>query len=613
MMASRWLWVVLGMFFVVSAGCREAPVATQTVVLIDAPESVRSAIANVRFTVQREPDYSGQLPWTYDTGTPPWPVKLVIVPPHKDEAAQFRLTVEAFDQQNTAPLIVRLITGFVHHQQHYASLVLDSECFAARAATDCTEQQSCSVGACVDASVVASELPTESDVTPGTAEGTDVLISTYGDATDPSVAGAGRNSGSTGPDNAAQPDASVGSGDTGSGNSQSGTGPIAPSPSSSGADVAGAEANAVDPPANAAGGGSMSQGAAGRAGAGTTPSDPCAGACSGGEVCVDGICQVSCTPGTTNCGGACRNLKSDADNCGGCGRLCPDNATCVAAQCKVTCASGQTECSGECHDLTSDNANCGKCDAVCGAGYACRSGSCKLSCSTGSTECSGTCLNLQSDAANCGACGNRCGASQVCSNGACVTSCTAGFTNCSDSCVDLNADVQHCGACGKSCVAGEQCYMGSCSLVCSNGLVNCAGSCRETSSDAANCGSCGKTCKANESCRSNTCVVTSDDPNTPGDDRPGYVECTAPSELRSCNDTTAGPYCCYTPIGNNSYGVETCDGPEDCGSSAPWCQRGKYGASCSPYDQPAASVVRCHVSSDCPSGYPTCKGGGCSS
>src|SRR5262249_44845244 len=118
-----------------------------------------------------------------------------------------------------------------------------------------------------------------------------------------------------------------------------------------------------------------------------------------------------------------------------------------------TCNQGLTVCNGICRNLQTDAANCGACGNACPMGHQCVQGACKGNgCGQGLTQCGNACVNLQTDAANCGACGQACAQGQQCTQGNCVQQgCGQGLTQCGNACVDLNSDPQNCGACGFAC------------------------------------------------------------------------------------------------------------------------------------------------------------------
>jgi hypothetical protein len=98
-----------------------------------------------------------------------------------------------------------------------------------------------------------------------------------------------------------------------------------------------------------------------------------------------------------------------------------------------TCPSGQTICNGACVNLASDLNNCGGCGFACAAGNVCTAGVCAAgapTCSSGQISCNGACVNPVSDPNNCGACGVACTAGKVCAAGACVAAATNSIFAC---------------------------------------------------------------------------------------------------------------------------------------------------------------------------------------
>ena len=129
-------------------------------------------------------------------------------------------------------------------------------------------------------------------------------------------------------------------------------------------------------------------------------------------------CVVSCSSGTTCCGGVCKDTKTDALNCGACGKACSAGSTCSNGTCG--CPTGTTFCSAvnACVNTQTDNNNCGGCGVKCGNGSVCKSGSC--SCPTGLTRCGTACVNTTTDVKNCGACNTACSSGQVCQASKCI-------------------------------------------------------------------------------------------------------------------------------------------------------------------------------------------------
>jgi len=250
----------------------------------------------------------------------------------------------------------------------------------------------------------------------------------------------------------------------------------------------------------------------------------CGRSCSSSLVCSGGACQTVCGAGLSTCtrGGVayCANLRSDNVNCGACGVACAPGQVCAAGGCVATCGVGMTTCgrgaTAYCANPATDNANCGRCGNVCPAGQACASGACASSCGAPTTRCGAVCVDTRYDPANCGACGNACPAGQVCSAGVCGGACGAGLTTCGAGaltrCADLQNDPTSCGACGRACPAGQLCAAGACGVACGADSVRCdlgAGPyCAAPLADNANCGGCGVRCGAGNACIDGACAVT---------------------------------------------------------------------------------------------------------
>jgi hypothetical protein len=183
-------------------------------------------------------------------------------------------------------------------------------------------------------------------------------------------------------------------------------------------------------------------------------------ACSGDE-CVD--------TRATLCGRACFDLRTDPQNCGGCGVACGESEVCGAGAC--VCAPTAFEYDGRCYDpatsamrlcdgvlvdANTDEAHCGSCERACGESESCRAGVCD--CDANTLRCGGAaCLDRSSDPLHCGACGNVCGAGYRCVERACV--CDASTTECpgDTGCFDLQTADAHCGSCATSCDPTRAC------------------------------------------------------------------------------------------------------------------------------------------------------------
>lgn len=158
--------------------------------------------------------------------------------------------------------------------------------------------------------------------------------------------------------------------------------------------------------------------------------------CSGTTACAAGLaCQFAvcvsfpessgpqiCLSGETGCNGACVNLKTDSNNCGGCGTMCTRAETCSDGACECT-SSGETSCGETCVDEKTDPNNCGECGTACpGSAPTCERGRCM--CPAGWTVCGGECVNEATDIQDCGGCGIVCGG--LCAAGRCLTTLASG-------------------------------------------------------------------------------------------------------------------------------------------------------------------------------------------
>lgn len=217
--------------------------------------------------------------------------------------------------------------------------------------------------------------------------------------------------------------------------------------------------------------------------------------------------ELACAEGLTLCGGACVDVDSDPQHCGGCSKACPTGQVCDQAACASGCSGGKTDCSGACVDLQSDPWHCGDCATSCNPGSVCASGSCNLSCPAGQAACSGSCVDTQTDDQHCGACGVACSLGQKCTAGKCVVSCTTGQTLCGQACVDTQTNQNHCGGCDKPCKAGEVCTAALCKIACPGTQTECSGLCFDLLTNDAHCGACGNACNPGEVCGNGKCTV----------------------------------------------------------------------------------------------------------
>lgn len=122
----------------------------------------------------------------------------------------------------------------------------------------------------------------------------------------------------------------------------------------------------------------------------------CGIACAPGQRCIqiEGKLTCACKAGETLCGNRCVDLLSDVRNCGACGVDCygaVGNAEgagngigyCAYGSCSFQCAPGWGDCNGDPGDncetnLRSDPNNCGGCGITCQANQPCIGGQCAV-------------------------------------------------------------------------------------------------------------------------------------------------------------------------------------------------------------------------------------------
>ncbi|MEZ4406427.1 MAG: hypothetical protein R3A52_08130 [Polyangiales bacterium] len=368
--------------------------------------------------------------------------------------------------------------------------------------------------------------------------------------------------------------------------------------------------------------------------------------------CLAGRCVTSCVMGFLDCDGNAANgcesdLRSDALNCGACGRACDlprATGTCVTGQCRVTaCDDGFADCdlsaANGCEaNLRGDVANCGMCGRVCtvsGGTPACTNGACGVAtCGAGRGDCDGNAGNgcetdLNTSVSNCGACGTGCAlpnATATCAAGRCaVGSCAAGFADCDNNpangCeTDTRSSTASCGACGAACALPNgtaACVASRCTLTgCSAGFADCnangADGCETNlGTSAGHCGACGAACSlanATAACAGGACLVSacnSPFANCDGSAANGCEVSTAtdPRHCGGCGRACSLPNVAVAGCGGGSCTVVTCAaGFADCdGNAANGCEVNTQTS--------ASNCGGCGVA--CPSGV--CREGACQS
>lgn len=203
------------------------------------------------------------------------------------------------------------------------------------------------------------------------------------------------------------------------------------------------------------------------------------------ESCHEGACEC---PEANQCGTACVDMETDANNCGSCHHACAEGFSCDSGEC--TCPAPAKVCGEICVEVKSDAQNCGGCGIVCANGGRCDDGTCTCPGEQG-LACGGTCRDVANDSNNCGKCAAACPAGASCAKGACECPGAHGAA-CGESCVDLDEDEDHCGGCGNACPNTASCVEGTCE--CPDAQTICADTCVDTGSDADNCGGCGVKC-----------------------------------------------------------------------------------------------------------------------
>jgi hypothetical protein len=128
-------------------------------------------------------------------------------------------------------------------------------------------------------------------------------------------------------------------------------------------------------PDDMAAGGGGGAGGGGSGGGGGGGSCSTGMPCTGGQICINGMC--GCPAYQAFCNGQCIPVSTDPNNCGACNNACAGTKACSAGQCSATCLTGLTNCNHSCVDTNSDNQNCGGCNMPCGNGTGCVNGQCK--------------------------------------------------------------------------------------------------------------------------------------------------------------------------------------------------------------------------------------------
>jgi formylglycine-generating enzyme required for sulfatase activity len=320
----------------------------------------------------------------------------------------------------------------------------------------------------------------------------------------------------------------------------------------------------------------------------------------GGTSCtnpVNGVCTgpaCGCAAGQTNCGGTCRDLQSDPADCGMCGRACTAGQMCSQGMCQLSCGAGQTNCNGACLTLGMPcSVGAGAClrsgTTVCGTGM---TAACSATAGPPATE---VCNGVDDD------CDGRTDEGFCRISTVCYTNGQTNPANPCQRCTVASATVSGPTAwsdapSGTSCTnpVNGACLGASC--LCRPGQTNCSGTCRDLQSDPANCSMCGRACTAGQSCVAGTCTSStgmcptgmaripagsfvmgapSDEPGSTSDERPqrtvtlsayclGVTEVTVADYRRcvtegSCSSPRTGGTCNWNVSGREAHPINCID------------------------------------------------------
>ena len=189
------------------------------------------------------------------------------------------------------------------------------------------------------------------------------------------------------------------------------------------------------------------------------------------------------------CDGSCTSTLSDANNCGGCGKVCGSGApVCHLGTCRA-CPAGSLVCTDPnmgrtCADPTRSTQFCGasgdctgsKAGVQCPVNFDCVNAECV--CRSPLVFCAGECIIPTLDHRFCGASGDctgtnagvNCGFAAICGDGVCIPCPAGSIMSCTGYCIDTSSDLQWCGAsgdcrgtnAGKVCAFMQKCMNGVC-------------------------------------------------------------------------------------------------------------------------------------------------------
>jgi predicted alpha/beta superfamily hydrolase len=327
--------------------------------------------------------------------------------------------------------------------------------------------------------------------------------------------------------------------------------------------------------------------------------------CQKGEVCDPkvGACVIpSCPTGQVNCGGACVDLNSNANDCGACGVVCPPGNACISARCQAA-----SSCNDGVKNDSETAVDCGGSCPACGVGYTCLvNGDCtSKACISGVCQAAASCTDGIQDGNETGVdCGGSCPA--------CTAGCL-GDTDCNDKnpCTTDTCVSNACVHTAVVCTALDQCHsVGTCDSgtgICSNPAKANGSSCSDgnacTQFDSCQAGICAGskmvTCTALDQCH----VAGVCDPGTGACSNPVAADGSACSDGNACttNDTCLAGTCTGGPPANcddgNACTIDSCSPSSGCMHTP-----GNAGVVC----RPSAGV--CDAAETCTGTDATCPG-----
>lgn len=152
--------------FALIVGC-QAP--TQVLVLVDGDDSVWANLTRIEIRVfSRDPnDVSGETERLVLQATPAVagidpPFEIPLAPRGRDARRRYRVQVAA-TLRGGGVIVARVISGYQANATRELTIYLAAECIDV---TDCSEQQTCRMGVCVDATVDVERLCVPDDPTP---------------------------------------------------------------------------------------------------------------------------------------------------------------------------------------------------------------------------------------------------------------------------------------------------------------------------------------------------------------------------------------------------------------------------------------------------------------